>query len=213
MIWPSIRGKLVVTYESSEPPIAEPAAKLDGVTKPFIFHVGNPFPHKNIPRLIQAFEILHASQPELKLVLPGKIKDKFKEDLDSWVAASPAKDAIIVPGYVSDPELKWLYQNAECYVLPALSEGFGLPGLEAMAHGCPVASSNATCLPEVYQSAALFFDPYDPKDIAEKVQAIIDQPKLAKDLVKKGYELLPHYSWEKTAQETLAVYKTVLAQK
>jgi glycosyltransferase involved in cell wall biosynthesis len=62
-----------------------------------------------------------------------------------------------------------------------------------MSHGCPVASSNATCLPEVYQDAALYFDPYDPKDIAEKVKAIIDQPKLAKDLVAKGNKVLKQY--------------------
>jgi glycosyltransferase involved in cell wall biosynthesis len=209
---PFTRGKLVVTYESSEPPLEVPAEKPAGISKPFIFHLGAPFPHKNIERLIKAFEILQTSQPELLLILPGKIKDQFKEDLNAWVEASPAKNNIIVPGFISDEELKWMYQNAECYVLPSLSEGFGLPGLEAMSHGCPVASSNATCLPEVYQDAALYFDPYDPKDIAEKVQAIIDQPKLAKDLVAKGHEVLKQYSWEKMAQETLDVYKGLLVQ-
>lgn len=205
---PFTKPKIVRTYESSEPPMAVASEKPAGIDKPFIFHVGSPFPHKNIHRLIQAFEILNASQPELKLVLPGKIKNQFKHDLESWIAASPAKDSIIVTGYISDPELKWMYENAECYVLPSLSEGFGLPGLEAMSHGCAVASSNATCLPEVYQDAALFFDPYDPADIAEKVRAIIDQPKLAKNLVERGHKLLPKYSWRKMAEETLAVYNS-----
>ena len=207
---PFTRDKIVVTYESSEPPIKAPAAKLKNVDKPFIFHVGSPFPHKNLDRLIKAFEILNTSQPELKLVLPGKIVGQFKDSLNTWIAESPAKDSIIVPGFISDEELKWLYENAECYVLPALSEGFGLPGLEAMSHGCPLASSNATCLPEVYQDAALYFDPYNIEDIAEKVQTIIDNPKLAKDLIKKGEKLLPRYSWSKMAHETLAVYKDVL---
>ncbi len=207
---PFTKNKIVRTYESSEPPLSADAEPLPGVQKPFIFHVGSPFPHKNIARLILAFEILHAANPKLRLVLPGKIKDQFKADIDSWIAASPAKDAIIVPGFVSDQQLKWLYQNAECYVLPSLSEGFGLPGLEAMAHGCPVASSNATCLPEVYQDAALYFDPLDPDDIAQKVQTILDSPDLAKDLVTKGARLLPRYSWRTMAQETLAVYKSVL---
>jgi glycosyltransferase involved in cell wall biosynthesis len=209
---PFTRGKIVVTYESSEPPIAAAASKLAGANKPFIFHVGSPFPHKNIERLIKAFEILKTSQPELKLILPGKITGKFKHALDSWISVSPVKDSIIVPGFITDEELKWLYQNAECYVLPSLSEGFGLPGLEAMAHGCPVASSNATCLPEVYQDAALYFDPYDPADIAEKVKAITDKPDLAEDLVAKGKKLLPKYSWRKMAQETLDVYES-LAKK
>lgn len=207
---PFTKSKIVVTYESSEPPLKIKSEQPAGIKKPFIFHVGNPFPHKNIERLIKAFEILKDSYSELNLILPGKFKDRFKEDVESWIAASPAKDSIIVPGFVSDAELKWLYENAECYVLPALSEGFGLPGLEAMAHGCPVASSNATCLPEVYQDAALFFDPYDPTDIAEKVAAILDNPSIARDLVSKGKKLLPKYSWEKMATETHAVYKGVL---
>lgn len=207
---PFTKDKIVVTYESSEPPLPVAAKQPAGIERPFIFHVGSPFPHKNLNRLIKAFEIIHASQPELKLMLPGKIKDQFKTDLDNWIAASPAKDAISVPGFVSDEELKWLYENAECYVLPSLSEGFGLPGLEAMAHGCPLASSNATCLPEVYQDAALYFDPYDPQDIAEKVQIIIQQPELAQDLIAKGKQLLPRYSWRTMAEQTLSVYKEVL---
>lgn len=210
---PFTRDKLVVTYESSEPPLDVPAKQPAGINKPFIFHVGAPFPHKNIDRLIKAFEILHASQHELSLVLPGKIMDQFKMDLDMWIEASPAKENIIVPGFISDEELKWMYQNAECYVLPSLSEGFGLPGLEAMAHGCPLASSNATCLPEVYQDAALYFDPYDPNDMAEKVQAIIDQSALAKDLVAKGKNVISQYSWKKMAQETLAVYNNLFSKK
>ncbi len=79
-----------------------------------------------------------------------------------------------------------------------------------MAHGCPLVSSNATCLPEVYQDAALYFDPYDPNDIAEKVQAIIDQPKLANGLVAKGERVLANYSWQKMAEETLEVYKSTV---
>ena len=210
---PFTRDKIVRTYESVDPLASGPAQKPGFVEKPFIFHVGAPLPHKNIHRLIQAFEILNASQPELKLVLPGKMKPVFKAELDGWIAVSPAKDSIVVPGFIPDEELKWLYENAECYVLPALSEGFGLPGLEAMEHGCPVASSNATCLPEVYQDAALFFDPYDVNDIAEKMKAIIDNPALAKDLVAKGKKLLPRYSWRKMAEETLEVYTSVMEPK
>lgn len=206
---PFTKKKLVVTYESVDPLVDGPAQQPAGITKPFIFHVGAPLPHKNIERLIKAFEILHASQPELHLLLPGKMLPVFRADLETWIAASPAKDNIIVPGFVSDEELKWLYENAECYVLPSLSEGFGLPGLEAMAHGCPVASSNATCLPEVYKEAAIYFDPTNVEDMANKIQKLITDKQLAADLVAKGKELLPTYSWQKMAQETLAIYKSV----
>lgn len=206
---PFTKSKIVRTYESSEPPVEGPAEPLSGVSKPFIFHVGQPLPHKNIDRLIQAFEILKTSHNELQLVLPGKIQGVFKKDLDRWIAASPAKDSIIVPGFISDHQLKWLYENAECYALPSLSEGFGLPGLEAMAHDCPVASSSATCLPEVYKDAAVYFDPTVVEDMAAKIASVIDDKKLAKDLVKKGREVLKLYSWRTMAEETLAVYRSL----
>lgn len=205
---PFTKSKIVRTYESAEPPVDGPAEPLSGVKKPFIFHVGQPLPHKNIERLIKAFEILKTSRHELQLVLPGKIKGVFREDLDRWIEASPVKDSIIVPGFVSDQQLKWLYENAECYALPSLSEGFGLPGLEALSHGCPLVSSSATCLPEVYKDAAVYFDPTVVEDIAEKIASVIDDKKLAKELIEKGRVVLKQYSWRTMAEETLEVYNS-----
>ena len=103
-----------------------------------------------------------------------------------------------------------LYQNAKAYVFPSLSEGFGLPGLEAMAHGCPVISSNATCLPEVYGDAAHYFDPLDVDDMTQKISEVIDSKSLREDLVKKGTDQLVHYSWEKMASETHSIYSSTL---
>ena len=210
---PFTKSKIVVTYESTEPPMAVAASPLAGVGNPFIFHVGAPLPHKNIERLIQAFNILKQTHPDLQLVLPGKIKDVFLADLNTWIATSPHKDSIVVPGFISDPELKWLYENAECYTLPALSEGFGLPGLEAMAHNCALVSSNATCLPEVYGDAAHFFDPLSVDDMAQKIGEVLDDPQLRKDLIAKGQEQITKYSWRRMAEQTLAVYKGVSDEK
>ncbi len=207
---PFTKDKIVRTYESAEPAADGPAEPLSGVSKPFIFHVGQPLPHKNIERLIKAFEILKTSQHELQLVLPGKISGIFREDLNRWIAASPAKDSIIVPGFISDAQLKWLYQNAECYVLPSLSEGFGLPGLEAMVYNCPLVSSSATCLPEVYKDAAAYFDPTIIEDIAEKTTSVIEDKKLADTLVERGQDVLKQYSWRKMAEETLQVYNSTI---
>jgi glycosyltransferase involved in cell wall biosynthesis len=207
---PFTKKKIVRTYESAEPPVNDPAEPLSGVDKPFIFHVGQPLPHKNIERLIKAFEILKTSHHELQLILPGKIKGVFREDLNRWIATSSANDSIIVPGYISDPQLKWMYQNAECYALPSLSEGFGLPGLEAMAHDCPLVSSSATCLPEVYKDAAVYFDPLIVEDMAEKLASVIADKKLAKDLVNKSHDVLKLYSWRTMAQETLQVYNSTI---
>jgi glycosyltransferase involved in cell wall biosynthesis len=162
---------------------------------------------------MQAFEKLKAKYPNLKLVLPGKMKKEFLRDFNSWMDENSASDSIIAPGFVTDESLKWLYENAECYVLPSLSEGFGLPGLEAMVHKCPLASSNATCLPEVYEDAAVFFNPEEVDDIADKIDMILSDEELRQKLIKKGLKQVKKYSWSTMAQETHQVYKKVLKNK
>lgn len=207
---PTTADKIVVTYESSEPPVADKAQPLKGVKKPFIMHVGSPFPHKNIDRLVAAFELLKADQPNLQLVLAGKKEFYFDLLIQEKINTSPFKKDIIVPGFIEDSELKWLYENAACYVLPSLSEGFGLPGLEAMAHETPLASSDATCLPEVYGDAARYFDPLDIHSIAVVVNEILTDASLANKLRTLGKKRLSLYSWEKMAKETFSIYKKVL---
>ena len=207
--YPFTAHKTTVTLEASEPPLDVTAIPPKGISKPFIMHLGSPFPHKNIERLVGAFEILKATHPDLQLVLAGK-KEHYFEQLQTQIDASPAKGSIHVPGFISDTELKWLYANAKAYVLPALSEGFGLPGLEAMTHNCPVVSSNATCLPEVYGQAAHYFDPRDIQDMAQKVDEVISNETLRKNLVKKGQSRLKKYSWERMTQQTLEIYQKFL---
>ncbi len=202
---PFTRKKITVIYEASEPPLKTKAKRLRGVQRPFIFHVGSPFPHKNIDRLVKAFEQLKVSYPNLQLVLPGK-KEFYFSQLEQHIKPSMVAKDIVMPGFISDAELKWLYENAECYVLPSLSEGFGLPGLEAMAHSCPLVSSNATCLPEIYGKAAHYFNPEDVTDIQLKVAEVLGDKKLRANLVKRGTAQLKKYSWQTMAKETLAVY-------
>lgn len=201
--------KFVVIHEATDPPIPDAAEEVGGVFTPFIFHVGASFPHKNIHRLIKAFSLLKNDHPRLQLVLPGKMKDQFKADFEKWVAESTAADSIEAPGYVSDVQLKWLYENASAYVLPSLSEGFGLPGLEAMAHDCPLVSSNATCLPEIYGDAAEYFNPKDVEEMAKAIERVITDQKLAEELRKKGKKQLKKYSWQKMAEETLDIYTKI----
>lgn len=206
------KKKVHVTYESCEPSLAIDSEQPRDLMEPFIMHVGSPFPHKNIERLVMAFEVLKQTNPKLQLALIGK-KEHYFEELQKWAKQeSPVYNSIHFTGFVSDPELKWLYQHAEAYVLPSLSEGFGLPGLEAMAHGCPVVSSNATCLPEVYEDAAHFFDPNNLEDIAAKTGEVIRDKDLRKKLIHNGYVQLKKFSWKKMAQQTLEVYKKALAK-
>jgi glycosyltransferase involved in cell wall biosynthesis len=207
---PSVRTKVVVTYESSEPALAVQSQQPKGVSGDFLLYVGTAFPHKNLPVMVKAFGILHKERPNLKLVITGKREEKHHAELIAWCKTLPYGSSIIFPGFVTDPELKWLYEHCKAYVFTSLSEGFGLPPLEAMAHGAPVVSSDASVMPEVYGEGAHYFNAHDPKDVAAKVAEVLGNPHLREDLIKRGRSRLGKYSWEKMAKETLAIYKSVL---
>lgn len=207
---PFVAKKLAVTLEASEPAMAVRAEKPKDAPEDFILYVGTAFPHKNLKRLIEAFEILREKHPHLKLVITGKREEKHMVELMEWAEKRPVYEHIIRPGFVTDAELKWLYEHCRAYVFASLSEGFGLPPLEAMAHGAPVVSSNATCIPEVCGDAAHYFNPRRINDMAEKINEVLTHPKLREELIKKGHEQVKKYSWQKMAEETLTVYKDVL---
>ncbi len=208
--YPGTEQKLRVTHESSDhlDSSVKPVA-LKGAKKPFIFHVGSPFPHKNIKRLIQAFEIVKETQPDLQLILGGK-KEQYYKELEGWAQNSPVKDSILFYGFVPDPEMRWLHKNAEAYVLPSLSEGFAIPGLEAMQNNCALVSSNATCLPEVFGDGASYFDPLEIPDIARAINELLRNDRLKEKLIKNGQNQVKKYSWDKMAKQTKAVYNEVL---
>jgi glycosyltransferase involved in cell wall biosynthesis len=203
-------NKITVTYEAADPITdpAEPIPELAG--KQFIMYLGRPMPHKNLARLMQAFSVLKKDHPDLKLVLAGK-KDVLYERHEAEAAKQGITD-IFFTGFVSEGQLRWLYENCRAYVFPSLSEGFGLPSLEAMLHGAPVVSSNATCLPEVNGDAAHYFDPLNIEDMAEKIAEVIDNESLRQTLIQKGKIQAERYSWKRMAEQTLAVYKSVLGE-
>ncbi len=206
---PFTSGKITRTYEASEPPLKATTEKPHGVDAPFILYVGSAFPHKNLEGLIKAFEQLKLKHGDLSLILAGK-REYHSRQVEKFATDSPARKSIVFTGFVSDEELKWLYENAECYVFPSFSEGFGLPGLEAMVHGCPVASSNATCLPEVYGDAAEYFNPEDYEFMAEAIDKVVSDKQLQKKLVERGYKQAKKFSWRTMSKETLAVYESIL---
>lgn len=180
--------------------------KIDG---PFLLYVGNYYPNKNIPALLEAFELLADKKSHLKLVLVGP-KDYFLEQVERRINELGLREAVMVTGWISDADLAWLYKKAALFVFPSLSEGFGMPPLEAMAAGTPVISSNATCLPEVLGEAAVYFDPRDPVDMAVKIDFLLKDPAELERLRKAGREQIRLFSWKRTAEQTLAVYKQVL---
>lgn len=176
--------------------------KKFGVTKPYLLYVGNAYPHKNLEGLIKFFKKINL---EYQLVLVGK-EDYFYKRLKQETKESKVKDKIIFTDFVSEKELADLYRNARLYVFPSFVEGFGLPGLEAMSYGLPVAASNSSCLPEIYGQAAVYFDPKNLEDMAEKIEKVLFDENLRQELIIMGFEQIKKYSWRKCAEQTLAVY-------
>ena len=208
--------KIKVVYEAADDKIftAPPAdliSKIKAQYKiddtPVLLYVGQWRPHKNLIGLIKAFELLRAKMPA-KLAIVGKPDPAFP-DVKEIIDKSKFLRDIMVTGFTSDEELSAWYKIASVFVFPSFYEGFGLPGLEAMEAGLPVLASNKTSLPEIYQKAALYFNPDYPKDIQEKIEQVIDDPRLRENLISEGSKLVKKYSWQKTAQETLAVYKQI----
>ncbi len=148
---------------------------------PYILYVGNDYPHKNLKRLKLAF---------------GKLVNEYDVNYE----------LILITQFIGEEELDNLYRNASLFVFPSLSEGFGLPPLEAMARGVPVVSSNVTFLPEILANAALYFNPLDIDDMAEKIRRTLSNDGVKKALIQKGFEQVKKYSWEKMAEETLKIY-------
>ena len=201
-------SKITVTYAAADfipdPPEALPSLAEKG----FLLYVGRPLPHKNLPRLIEAFKTLKLQHPELKLVLAGK-KDALYESIENEVSRQGIKD-VVFTGFVTEGNLRWLYEHCAAYIFPSLSEGFGLPGLEAMEHGAPVVSSNATCLPEIYGDAAFYFNPTDIGSIVSAINNVLVDPILREQLIERGRTQVKKFSWPRMASETLSVYRKVL---
>lgn len=201
-------AKVSVTYEAADPITAPPEGLPQLLDKQFIMYVGRPTPHKNLERLLKAFAQLQGSHPHLRLVLAGKLDANYRR-IQAQVEQQSLKH-VVFTDFVTEGQLRWLYENCAAYVFPSLSEGFGLPGLEAMQHGAPVVSSNATCLPEIYGDAAHYFDPTDSAAMAEAIDEVLTSEVLRKRLTVNGKRCVAQYSWQRMAEQTLQAYKAAL---
>ncbi|MDP2873691.1 MAG: glycosyltransferase family 1 protein [bacterium] len=207
--------KIAVTYEAGS--LAEEASLSEeerkkaltsgkyNLPKPFILYVGNAYPYKNLPTLFAAVKLVNEKRP-LQLAVVGA-RGVFLDRLRKEAEEQGSLPFLNFLGYVSDSDLANLYQEATAFVLPSFSEGFGLTVVEAMGLSCPVIAANASCLPEVCDDAALYFNPWEPKDLAEKILQVLDDSFLANDLREKGRKRFATFSWKKMAEETLIVYK------
>lgn len=190
--------------------IQESPAKYEQLAnKDFLMYVGQSSPYKNIPRLIEAHQLLLNTHPSLYLAISGK-KDKFTELYEQTVQEKGYKN-VIFTGFVEEGELRWMYEHAKVYVVPSTMEGFGLPGLEAMQYGTPVVSSNATCLPETYGDAVVYFDPLNTEAMSEAIGSVLNDPALQKKLSQAGTERAKKYSWAIMTQEIHVLYQELLS--
>jgi len=230
-------NKIAVTYEAAEeeyfapsrhPELIGPKPRIAGqgphgtvysgsvlkkyqIKKPFLIYVGNAYPHKNLDNLLTAFSFIAFDFAKQNLSTLSLIivcaRDIFAKRLEEKIKSLGLQNRVILTGYIGANELPLIFKSAEAYVFPTLSEGFGIPGLNALASQLPLVCSNIPVLKEIYGQTATYYNPQDPADIAKKIKGVLSDSKTRTDLVKKGNEQVKKYSWSKMAKQTLDIYE------
>lgn len=161
-----------------------------------IIAVGSIQPNKNIEALVSAFSLFKERKPsDYVLKLVGGLDKRVFQDT-KLLAMIRSRSDIALTGYLSDADLLALYSSSTCFVFPSLFEGFGIPPLEAMACGCPVIASTAASIPEVCGEAALYIDPRNIEDMAQKIDRLVGDQALQESLIEKGYENIKRFDWD-----------------
>lgn len=172
----------------------------------YFIYIGNSQTRKNIPGLLKAFKIFSEKYPVYKLVLAGKIDKRFL-DINDDIKKVGLQDRVIQTDFVSEEEKVALYKKAIALTFPSYYEGFGLPVLESQSLGIPVLTSNTASLPEVGGNSVLYVNPYDIENIVQGMEKIVFNEELREDLIKKGFENIKRFSWEKSAEQLLNVFR------
>ena len=208
------RNKVVVIYEGVSENIKYQISNIKyqkevlekyKIKKPYLLYVGSVYPHKNVERLIEAVRTVNQSSITLVIVCARSV---FWERLKRKINQMKARGFVKLIGFVPENDLPVLYQSAHAFVFPSLSEGFGLPGLEAMACGTPVICSDIPVFREIYGESAVYFDPYRVDDIARRILEVLHYDAMTHhSRVEEGKRWVKKFSWEKCAKETLKVYE------
>ncbi len=177
-----------------------------GVYQPYFLYVGNAYPHKNIEMMMHAFAQFHENHPYVQLVIAGR-RDVFSQRLEKEADELGLKgEAVRFIDLPTDEELAALYKNANLFIFPSRIEGFGIPPLEAMSYGTPVAAAKTSSIPEVCKHAAHYFEPDDIEALAELMRQAADEPERFDQSTKDGFKVAESYTWRETAKQTLEVY-------
>ncbi|TSC96857.1 MAG: group 1 glycosyl transferase [Parcubacteria group bacterium Athens0714_26] len=179
---------------------------------PYVLTVARLLPHKNIIRLIEAFCIFKEKDKNLinLVIVGGTYELKYSALVREIIKRKKAESFIRIVPFVKEEDLPAIYGLADLFIFISLSEGFGLPILEAMACGAPVITSSISCLPEIAGGAAVLVNPYEPEKIAEAMEGLMNNENLKKDLIKNGLERVKEFSWGKMARENIDIYRKIL---
>ena len=176
----------------------------------YFIYVGNAYPHKNLKRLIEAMVNLNKKVKENIELYMVSSRNVFTKRLEEIIKKQKAEEYIKLLGFVPDDKLKILYKKSLGFVFPSISEGFGLPGLEAMNAQTLVACSEIPVFKEIYKDVPIYFKPFDVTSISDAMKLILDMdPEAREKRIEKGLTLAKTYSWSKMAKETLEVYNSI----
>lgn len=211
------RNKIEVTYEAGSlnsdvrQEAVDKIKKSYLLNKPYFLFVGVLERKKNIVSLTRGFDLfLQKYKIDMDLVIVGKTDKHYPEGKHKALDIKNS-DHLVLTGAVEDRELVALYKGAYAFTSASLHEGFGLPGVEAMAFGLPLLVSNISVFNEVYDNAALYFNPLDPDDIAEKMNLLVRDTEFYKQIKEKSFARGQLFDWQKTAKETLKIYQQILS--
>lgn len=177
----------------------------------YFIYIGNAYPHKNLKRLIEAMVFLNKSRKNPVFLKIGGSRSVFTEKLKNSINELNAGNIVKLLGYVPEDELVKLYKNSVAFVFPSLSEGFGLPGLEAIEAGTLVLASKIPVFEEVYQDNVIYFDPLDIRSIELAMEQALSMSKNEREeKIGDAKKFAKRYSWAKMAKETLEIYSKAL---
>ena len=186
--------------------LQSPAQTNQQLSAPYFLHVGTLAKHKNLPLLIEAFAKL---DKHLKLVLvggaPSSVHNNDLPNIKAAIQKHNLQNQVVLTGYLSNADVANWYANALGYVFPSYNEGFGLPILEAMRYKLPITAANNSCLPEIAQAGALYFDPSNTNQLASQMQAIVNNSPAVKASIDAQPAVLQQFSWDKAATSFVAI--------
>jgi len=198
--------KVTVTYEGIDYKIM--AQKEVAVQKPYFFYTGNAYPHKNLANLIKAVKLLNTKYNQSVNLAISSARNIFTQRLQKLIFRLGVEKNVFLLGFVSDNNLGYLYKNSIAFVFPSLSEGFGLPGLEAMSSGSLLIVSDIKVFREVYGDEAIYFDSKSVNSMAATMFEVMKMGSAEKEKrIKSGQKFVKRYSWAKMARETLNIYE------